>query len=135
MHRITYRLVVPVDFLPELLAEHTTAILFETRFALDPRISKMQCRIVNGIFLPHNIAGDLWATSDWISCVHEKNGRKGKEREGERARNEERGTPTLRGNLPTLVPPNFCTIQPCALPLLQLAISSAIVNGLVSNDT
>jgi hypothetical protein len=32
--RVTDRLVVPVAFLPELLAEQTTAILFDVKLAL-----------------------------------------------------------------------------------------------------
>jgi hypothetical protein len=78
----------------------------------------MRCN--NGFALPYNVAGNLCAKSGEVSnSAWDKKTRRELASEG---------PPTLHGNLPTLVPPNFWTIQPSALVLLRVIFSVAMVN-------
>lgn len=91
--------------------------------------------------LLHNVAGDLDAKSDQISRVRKQTRETRKTREAMDQRNkrgekfaggrerERQWAPTLHGNLPTLVPPNFCTTQPCAPVLFLMTTSDAMIGG------
>ena len=123
----TYRLVVPSAFLPVLRAEHTTTTLFWDRLVLQARASVVSRHAWTHTLqlLPRSPGEDILdnITSN-LAAKSAKAPVSATAHVGSHARGafclslSLSPSHTLSGNLPTLVPPNFWTIQPLCEALL-----------------